>query len=220
MAIARDAVTGVTGMGAPAASYTFAHTCTGSNLMLTVGIFVSINPASDVVSGVTYNGVAMTRSPNGYAAAPANNSTWLYYLANPSTGANNVVITYSGTQNGSAGAISYTGCASTIDSGNSNTAGPSASSCTVSTTTVADNAWLVGVARADGGSRTFSAGMTAQGTEGFQSQMADSNGAKTPAGSYSMTYNATVSSFGLCLLSIAPFVAASSVKQLSALGCG
>lgn len=220
MAIARDAVTGMTDGGSGSGA-TLSHTCTGSNLMLITGAFVNVNPTSDVVTGVTYAGVSMTRTPSGYAAAPANNSTWLYYKGGPATGANNIVWSYSSSYLSCVGGISFTGCSSTIDSGNSGFAGPATSSCTVSTTTVADNAWLCGVARADGGSRSFSAGMTAQGTELYQTKMADSNAAKTPAGSYGMTFNATVSSFGLCLTSIAPYVAPTGhTKLLPLLGVG
>ena len=60
------------------------------------------------------------------------------------------------------------------------------------------------VARADGGARSFSAGITAQGTETDQTRMGDSNGPVGAAGGYSVTYNASASSFAICVCALAP----------------
>lgn len=74
---------------------TFAHTttATGTNLLLVVGISMNISQrTATTVSGVTYNGTALTRA--GFQNDSSNNvRTEIWYLANPATGNHNVVVT-------------------------------------------------------------------------------------------------------------------------------
>lgn len=205
MAIAFDAVSGFQQVGAPANSITLAHTIgAGSDMMLVVGV-CETSGTSDVLTGVTYNGVAMTRFTNGFSAKNAR--VWMYYLANPAVGTHNIVASFSGTLVPSVGGISYSGVSATPDGGANNTSGPGASSVTVNLTTTADNCWIVGLAHADGASPSYTSGVTARGTlSGDNNRLADSNAAKTPPGSYSMIFSATNSSFEAVLVSIAPAV--------------
>lgn len=90
---------------ATADSLTFSHTCgTGVNRLLLVGISDS---NGDGVTGVTYNGVAMTQlikdvgGTSGYR--------YVYGLLNPSSGTNDIVISDSETTNLYAIGSSYTG---------------------------------------------------------------------------------------------------------------
>lgn len=99
-AIVFDAATIGFGVG------TFSHNVgEGNNRFLTVGVaYVS---GGSTVSGITYNGVAMTRlkdiSANGVGAT-------LWGLVAPATGPNNVVISWSGAAPGFAtGAVSFLG---------------------------------------------------------------------------------------------------------------
>lgn len=125
---------------------TFAHTCTGSNRILIVG--VQITEAATTVTGITYNGVALTKIdhkdvPNGSRRVE------MWYLVAPATGSNNVVVTLSGTPANwfSAGAVSYTGVKQTgiPDSSATASANSGGTNTNLNTTTVADNAWLIGV---------------------------------------------------------------------------
>jgi len=89
MAIAVDAASSTTGSGT--GPFTWAHTCTGSNLVLCVNI--SIYDSADFPTSVTYNGVALTligSTSNGQY------TVYQYYLIAPATGANNIVVSVSG----------------------------------------------------------------------------------------------------------------------------
>lgn len=205
MAIALDSANAGQGYGA-ATSFTRSHTCSGDNRILLVGVWQGSN--SDLVTGVTYAGVAMTRVDVQALASGGNGHTYLYYLIAPATGANNIVVSLSSSINGSIQAVSYTGAAQSgqMDSSAKGTGGPSASSKTYTTTTVADNCWIVCNSRNDGAIQAAGADTTYRGTyNGLQ--FADSNGAKSPAASYSLIYNATNSSFAGVIASIKPYVA-------------
>lgn len=86
-----------------ATSKTFSHTCSGSNRVLVVSVIAS---ATGDPSGVTYNSVALTKAVS--SNTPFNTSIW--YLANPATGANNIVVSFGSSTKFGVGAISLTGC--------------------------------------------------------------------------------------------------------------
>lgn len=114
MPIAFDAATGPA--GSSGSTKTFSHTCTGTNLLLYVDIWVAgVN--SDAVTGVTYAGVSMTRVDALYpVSAPGglgDHSYYTYALVGPATGANNVVVTFIASEYADAGATSYTGVSQT-----------------------------------------------------------------------------------------------------------
>jgi uncharacterized repeat protein (TIGR01451 family) len=92
---------------------TFAHTSTGSNLVLVVGVSMNISGRNTTtVSGITYNGVALTKA-GAHNDESLVRRTEIWYLINPATGANNVVVTLnipgSGTIGTVAGATTYRG---------------------------------------------------------------------------------------------------------------
>jgi hypothetical protein len=93
-----------------ATSSTISHNQnTGSNGFLYVEIAMS---STWTCTGVTYNGVAMTQLDTNNVAGSINVRHYRFYLANPATGANNLVVSYSGTYTTSIGiyAQSLTGC--------------------------------------------------------------------------------------------------------------
>lgn len=124
MALAYDLTsTGLFADGGGGTSLTFSHTCTGSELLLIVGVAVISGSASDVTS-VTYNGVAMTAIPSwNQVSGGGSCRSKGYYLIAPATGAHNVVITVSPAVNIiAAGATSFTGADQTTPLGTANTA--------------------------------------------------------------------------------------------------
>lgn len=139
MAIAFDTATNVPAISA-VTSKTFAHTCTGSNLILIVAVTHDNYPARSI-SGITYNGVAMTFQ--GRATNTQNTEIWT--LINPSTGANNVVISWTGgAVSGGAAAISLTGVDATGSGvGATNSATGSSNSPSVSLITTLANSWII-----------------------------------------------------------------------------
>jgi hypothetical protein len=79
---------------------TWSHTCTGADRALFVAVAVAGSPT---ISGVTYNGIAMTAVETGDAEVR------LFGLLNPATGSNNIVASFSGLDAAAAVAASYTG---------------------------------------------------------------------------------------------------------------
>lgn len=162
MAVAFDAASG---FNSNAGSGSYAHTCTGLNLGLLVGVVCTI---ADDVSGVTYNGVAMTLVAKIPLVADAAGwvEIYLFYLGAPATGANNVAVTVTGGSTWGSRAASYTGVQqaslTTVDASNTATA----SAVTVITPTVTpilDNCWAIAWFRDDQANLVAGAGTTMRG---------------------------------------------------------
>lgn len=92
---------------------TFSHTCTGSDLTLVVFVMIFGVASNSSSSNPTYNSVSMTSAATPVEYEYQLNRVFnleVYYLDNPSTGANNVVTAYTGTATANAvWAASYTG---------------------------------------------------------------------------------------------------------------
>jgi hypothetical protein len=200
-AIAYDTSTSVALGASPRSN---SHTCTGSNLVLVV--FTLITSASDLVTGVTYNSVAMSKVDFITRSDAGDYSISSWCLINPATGANNVTAT---TSSGTVGFLvsSFSGCGQTSqpDSHNTGSTGV-ATSITVSSTIVEANSWQVMGMGDSGGSESAGTGTTKRisGTPGG-SALFDSNGALS-AGSHSLIGNWTGAgtSACACLVAIAP----------------
>jgi len=121
---------------------TWSHTVTGSDPYLFVVTYK--NDAATSVDGVTYNGSAMTLLETRARSNYAPQIMYLWGMANPPTGAHNVVVTTTGSDSASSAySWSYTGVDS-IEADNSN-AGNGGTN-TVSVTTTDADAVLVGTA--------------------------------------------------------------------------
>lgn len=198
-------------------SNTFNKTCTGSNLGL-VAIHVGDINASDTLTGITYNAVAMLFGANGRFTG----DRWqdMYLLAGPATGSN--AVTSSGSTFNNLGAISYTGCATTsaalLDSHNAAFVATN-TTVTVTTTVVASGCWLVAYSRGGGG---YTSGTgTVRGTNPWiGGDVAFDSNASVGTGSQSMTINQASSQYQYTVLSLAPVAAAAVIHSLSALGAG
>lgn len=123
-----DAISTASGFSGTAK--TWSHTCTGSNLILVVGTCCR-SGSNTHITGITYNGVSLSK------ATSQNNGTTtgveMWYLLNPSTGANNIIATYSNSTPASFGAASFTGAAQT---GQPNAVGTNTSGTNTETVTV------------------------------------------------------------------------------------
>jgi len=182
MAIAFDNANNGTSAGTT--SLTLAHTCTGSNLALVV--YVEQFSSTDDLTGVTYNGVSMTR-------ARANNriggSRWqyLYILLGAPSGAHNVVASCSSAKIEIVIASSYTGVtASGYDVvGGPGTVGSSIVSLTLTPTV--DNAWIVYGDTEPSVANNY-VGMTQRsGANGYN--IFDTNGAITPPAAHLASFD-------------------------------
>ena len=86
-AIAFDAASSATGVGV--SSLTWAHTTSGADRLLIVGVSFD----TGTVTGVTYAGVPMTSVGNTTTALKMH----MWRLIAPATGANNIVVSFSNT---------------------------------------------------------------------------------------------------------------------------
>lgn len=207
MAIAVDATSsGIANVGT---THTFSFTCgSGANRILFVATYR--NAGTDTVSGVTYNGVAMTVVNQKVFGG---NNIYLWYLVNPASGANNVVVTTTSSLFCASCCVSYTGASQTgvPDSSNTNSA-ISASGLTCSSTVVAANCWLVEAeGNTSGGAPTAGAGsfIRITGTN-IAVQIVDSNGTVS-TGSQSLIVTGDSSrDYGGVIASFAPAAATTS----------
>lgn len=192
MAIAYDTSTQAN-TGA-ASSLTFSHTCTGTDLVLFLDVYWS---SSRTVSSIQYAGVSMTQvvSPLDTGGGERHG---MYYLNAPATGANNVVITLSGSASIVGIASSYTGADQTAPLGATRTETGLETGTTYAEalTTLTDNSWVVWGTR-DYAGRTITAGANTALRQRENTQfgmiLADSNAAVTPAGSRTLNLNANLS---------------------------
>lgn len=199
--IAFDAATNFTRVN-PGTSLTFAHTCTGANGMLFVGVVAD----SDLVTGATYNAVAMVLVAKHTYTGTA--KQYLFMLGAPTSGSNNVVVTASGSTQILGGAVSYTGAqyVQVADASGTANVGAGATAINKSITTIANNCWLVAVFRNDAGDAlSAGAATTLRGSTAFGCRMGDSNAAITPPGSAGLqaTWASSITA-GMVIASFAP----------------
>jgi len=202
MSIAFDAsVAADNSPGYSSTTVTWSHTCTGSNRIL----FVHVRgDTSDNVTGVTYAGVSMTLIDKVFVAT--NRWQYLFYLIAPATGSNSCIATASTSIAFLVESASYTGARQSgqPDSKATNT-GSSVTTLTFTTTTVADNCWMILAVGASNGGLTASTGSFLRriGTN-TGSAIFDSNSALTPAGSKSMIVNCTSGAINGIIASFSP----------------
>lgn len=144
MAIALDNSTNQT--GTLSTTVTHAHTCTGSNLLLVATVMVQRNgAATPTISGVTYNGVAMTAAATEHTYS-STILTAVYYLVAPASGANNMVLTLTNALANDIvlGATSFTGVVQTSPLNGTFAIGNFTTPATGTLTTTVANSWLIG----------------------------------------------------------------------------
>lgn len=165
---------------------TLSHTCTGSDLVLLVG--TNNDSVAGAVTGITYNGVALTKQAENTITGGGGQTNGLWYLDNPATGTNDIVVTFTNTGGfTSIRAISYTGSGgvdTTAGTYNNDNQNQTVTSLATSVTTAQDNSWTALVARAD---QAISAGTGTTMRHAGAYRFADSGSAVTPAGSNTLT---------------------------------
>lgn len=198
MAVAFDAVSSAEALSA--SSLTFSHTCTGSDRYLTVGVNIL---GVGTVTGITYNGVAMTQLVVIQNTPDCKVEIW--GLAAPATGANNVVVTLSGLEAVGSGAISFTGVdqSSSTSSPQTNSADSATSSSVTVTSATGD--MVVDIVGTSSMSPTVGAGQTQRYTT---SPAAGFGNGSTEAGAASVVMSWTFSSNSVAQ-------AAVNIKQVS-----
>jgi hypothetical protein len=184
MPIAFDAASG--GQTAGATSVTYSHTCSsGVNRALFVGVFS--DDSGDNLTGITYAGVAMTLiDKQDHTDGSFPGYTYLYYLSNPASGANNVVVSYSGSHVIRSSSASYTGVSLAIPDNKTKGSASGANALTLSLTPVANNCWTIMVIGSYQNA-SASTNFTSRNAQSSREMLGDSNGAITPPASFGMT---------------------------------
>ncbi len=179
MAIVRDNIS--SGLVNPGTSLTFSHTNFGNLLIVGIGT----NTTPDQIAGVTYNSVAMTRLNTVSNASGGGMRAYIYYLLAPSVGANNIVVSASGSIFIQAESVSYLGVKQTSPDATAATTASASTTCANAVTTTADNCVHVVWYYIDAANPTS----VTNGTI-LTSLLAESNPLKiTPAGLHTMTGN-------------------------------
>ena len=190
-AIAFDAASSAENSG-NTTSLSYSHTCTGSNLVLLVGLM----GGNLTGIGITYNSVSMTTVTSQNASYPP---TYLCRLVNPATGANTVAASWTDSGRRASGAISFSGANTTTPIGTTatffSTAGNSGGVATVTATTDTNNSFVVDVlcntqvtsTLATTGGNTQRGQRLAFNSSGYDASM--STLYKATAGSVTMSWN-------------------------------
>lgn len=218
MAITFDNATS-SGFGANVSSKTVSHTTgSGSNRILFVGVAMSGNVITDLVSGITYGGVSMTKITDAAGIDGNTGDVTVYYLANPASGTNDVVVSFSVNNGGGIQVVSYSDSKQTgiPDSGNTLSTSSGGTNIDLATTTIADNSWTLMFGMCDSGSGlTAGTGTTLRGTVlSAVYAMGDSNAAITPAGSSTLEFTNASAKQTAVIISFAPAVVATTVRPM------
>lgn len=155
-AIALDDATN-SGQKTDVSTFSWNHTtAAGTDRVLVVGVSTrdgGQTSTDGLVTGITYNGVAMTEVDNNFTSSAASNYrlySQIWILVNPDVGTNSVAVTLTGTANDAVGiATTLTGVdqIDAVDAFNSNNSTVNCSTCgtdvTVSVVTATVDAWII-----------------------------------------------------------------------------
>jgi hypothetical protein len=177
----------------------WSHTCTGSNLVLVVGIAIGIIGDAGKSASATYNGVSMTSAGIVHSDNATDGFVQMFYLAAPATGANTVAITVTGgTVDITGGSVSFTGAHQTTPLINIATNFGASATASVSVTNASGN--MVVDALCDGAGVNTGSGTTERWHKDFNSSSAAGNAAQSTSsstGTVNMTYDLNSDSWGI-----------------------
>lgn len=176
---------------ASASSHSFSFSTAGNDRTLILNAAVQ----GPTITGITYNGVAMTRAYAALVTFVDRMTQW--YLANPATGSNTVALTYSGSDVGGGMALYYTGTDTADPLGTTNTSQTTSSVSSGSTALVTDtdNSVIVDFMRVgDDAVTSFAANVGQTSRSILQSATIDnslgaSDEVTTTAGSYTLGWS-------------------------------
>lgn len=172
-------------------SYTWNHTCSGSDRYLTVGISM-LSVAGSSVSSMTYNGVALSLISAKASVSGAVRAE-LWGLIAPALGTNVISVTLSAGLDSIGEAVSFTQVNQTVPyegAASASATNVGAADATVNVSTTADNDWCVDIVATDDTAITVGAGQTqrnnvsgALGSGGMSTE-----GTITPPGTVTMSW--------------------------------
>lgn len=166
------------------------------------------NSASgNVMTSITYAGNSAVK----VASYNITGNQWLsvWRLENVTSGTNNIVATCSASTDFETHCLEYTDANQTNLSDATPTNNTGSGSVVASITTSTDNCWLVSCGRSTSSGPLAAGSGTTRRNLGSIMSSGDSNGAKTPAGAYSMTWTGTSNCYSL-LLALKPALSPTS----------
>lgn len=150
----------------------WSHTCTGTS---TTGmLIVHVAVYNTTVASVTYGGTSNYMSRIALSSSGSYRN-YLFYLPNPSTGTNNITVTYVGTGYGSAGAISFTSAARGIGQVATNQSSTENNNPTTSITPTTDTSIVVAGVITNGNEGTGTATPGSGQTEIYNNRTTNTN---------------------------------------------
>lgn len=173
-------------------SKTFSIDATGGNMLaVVVNTYDDGSDTDGEVTGITYAGVAMNEAVQSQGISGTRNWSHVYYLANPTTGTNNIVISLNGNTDGIvAGAVLLTSASTTaLDNASGSTDTGTTSSLELTTTNA--NTIMVGGSQSEVnayGSQGASQSSIGQGDSNF---VWHSYKSLTSSGANSMTFTSS-----------------------------
>jgi hypothetical protein len=175
-----------------------------------VAVFSNRLGGGDTLSGITWNGVAMTLAVKFKWHSSVDGYIYIYYMLNPASGSHNLVASFSSAIDSTfLAGFAYSGTNNASFPDNSVTVGPTSSSPITGTLTpTVANSWTL-FACANNSGFTAESDTVVQST-GFMF-VTDSNGVVT--GSKSMTGSFSSDSAGGIMISIAPAVSPPLIKS-------
>lgn len=193
-------------------SVTFSHTTAGSNRILVV--FVRLTGSGDTITGVTYNSVSMSSAGASVLSNDSNRRLYAFYLINPASSTNDIVITASSTSSFKGHAYSYTGAKQSGQPDSYNGASPSSTTTpSINLTPNLANCWAVIGATNNADDPSGTSNWSTRLSAGGQAS-GDSNGI-VPASTiaYGMTYGSSVSNAMIAMSIAAANEASASSSQ-------
>lgn len=196
------AIAFLTGGGAQgnASSRTVSLDCTGATVLI-AGVWC----IGDKLNGIAYNSVAMTQIGTAFQYNTGE-YLYMYYLANPTSGTNDVVASFSGTQNCALRVSCYSGTKAGAPEASNTNSGASGNPTGV-VTSIQDNSIGVMIGRNEAGDPSASTNMTssvAMGATAGSFAIMGYSALKTPPGTLTMVSTSTNTSvaWGAFIVSI------------------
>lgn len=219
MALAFDSVLNTSDhTGSPSSPVTDAFTNNAGNVVYVGIILRGVN--SDLLTGVTYSGDALSLISKETTGGAGNNVTYVYYKSGAKTGANNISVSYSGSPTAvRVSAVSYSGANSTQpDTTIASFGTVGGGTKTVSITPVVSNCWSgLWFWNDESGTQTAGSGATLRGASLTDPAFFDSNGTVNPGASYSMavTWTGSAANYESVIFSIAPATSSTGFMDLT-----
>lgn len=205
-AIAFNAAAGTALQTNTGGNLTTSFTTAGTNIAVVVWA-LQTDSVNDRVTGVTWNGVALTRVGRQPFAASPGSDLEEYVLVGAASGTHNVVITTSvGTSISYAGIIaSYTGVAGSNATSTGNSLAQT--SLMTSVTTTVDNSWTLLGLSANGTTHNAGTATTRRiDVAATETAIFDSNAPITPPGSNTLNVTSTSQNYIWGMVSLSPVV--------------